>query len=214
MLAAQPAPPPKVAACLRSLAADRPASHGTRDVAGASDATKAPACQPRPKLAARLQAAGRAVFASDAPHAAGEVSVAFAFAPTAGTLDAVEVAVATRVEGCLEVLTAADLLETCATLALDDPDDPLVYAAGTAPAPKFDRDRSSRNLHVAAAASPRAVSTESPRRGRGVAAIRLHGISTSRDVVLLAQAPPSSRARAWRCAWAPTTWRPSRRREP
>ena len=34
--------------------------------------------------------------------------------------------------------------------------------------------------HVAAAASPRLVSTEYPRRGRGVAATRLHGISTPR----------------------------------
>ena len=37
-----------------------------------------------------------------------------------------------------------------------------------------------RNVHVAAAASPRTVSAEYPRRGRGVAAIRLRGISTSR----------------------------------
>ena len=38
----------------------------------------------------------------------------------------------------------------------------------------------SRNIHVAAAASPRLVFTEDPRRCRGVAATRFHGRSTSR----------------------------------
>ena len=40
------------------------------------------------------------------------------------------------------------------------------------------RDSPPRNIHVAA--SPRLVSTECPRRGRGVAATRVRGISTSR----------------------------------
>ena len=40
--------------------------------------------------------------------------------------------------------------------------------------------RSRPNIHVAAAAPPRPVSAEYPRRGRGAAATRLHGISASR----------------------------------
>ena len=59
------------AGCAAPLAAARPVSSGTRDVEGASDAAKAPACEPRPKLSARLQAAGEAVYTTDAPRAAG-----------------------------------------------------------------------------------------------------------------------------------------------
>ena len=40
---------------------------------------------------------------------------------------------------------------------------------------------SERNIRIAAAASPRPASTEYPRRGRGVAATRIHGIFASRS---------------------------------
>ena len=46
--------------------------------------------------------------------------------------------------------------------------------------PRRRRDPSPRNIHVAAAASPRLVSTDYPRLGRGVAVTWLHVISTSR----------------------------------
>ncbi|KAH8056866.1 xanthine dehydrogenase [Aureococcus anophagefferens] len=64
-LLAQPSLPPRVANALRSLAAHRPPSSGARDVAGASDGRYAPACAPRVKLAARLQASGEALRADE-----------------------------------------------------------------------------------------------------------------------------------------------------
>ena len=51
------------------------------------------------------------------------------------------------------------------------------------------RQDNTRNIHVAAAASPRLVSTEHPRRGRGVAASRLHEIATSRPRCLRDTSP-------------------------
>ena len=44
--------------------------------------------------------------------------------------------------------------------------------------PRRRRDLSPRNIHVAAAASPRPVSTKYPRGSRGVAATRLHCITS------------------------------------
>ena len=54
--------------------------------------------------------------------------------------------------------------------------------------PRRPRDPSPRTIHVAAAGSPRLVSTIYPRRGRGGAATRLRGLSTSQ-----ARSPRASR---------------------
>ena len=132
LLLAQPALPPRLD-CLRSLAAQRPPSSGTRAVDGASDASKFPACAPRVKLAARRQATGEATYATDEPRAWNEVSLAYAYAKTGGgVLTSVDAAAAKRTEGCVAVYVKADLEAMLATLALDDDDDKLLYGPGDA----------------------------------------------------------------------------------
>ena len=75
------------------------------------------------------------------------------------------------------LLSRGGTLESC--LSGPRRDSPGLHGRSTS-RPRRRRDPSSRNAHVAAAASPRSLSTEYPRRGHGVAAIRLRGISTPR----------------------------------